>query len=208
MYVQPAMSPVRRIGRGYTVIGYTRTLPLCCIAAYCSKCGPFSVQLFCHGDTQSMWKVKVTTRTVRKVLTQGLSVQKLWTMYNQYFWKYGQSISFIIVTLNKVKCQGHQSHRNSLAFIKENKVIAIRVIRQNETREKEEIWLSPVTKALTTTENSQKAKWQHKNATKNFDYTTIADWLRTVSWSNDGHPTGVVKPVYGIPTFPLTAKPV
>ena len=47
-----------------------------------------------------------------------------------------------------------------------------------------------------------KAKWQHKN----FDYTTTADRLRTVSWSNDNHPTGVVKPVYAIPTFPLTAE--
>ena len=25
------------------------------------------------------------------------------------------------------------------------------------------------------------------NATKNFDYTTIADRLKTVSWSNDNH---------------------
>ena len=42
-------------------------------------------------------------------------------------------------------------------------------------------------------------------------YTTIADRLRTVSWSKNchsGHPTGVVKPVNGIPTFPLTAKDV
>ena len=54
----------------------------------------------------------------------------------------------------------------------------------------------------------QKATWKHKNATKNFDYTTIADRLRTVSWGNDSHPTGVVKPVYGIRTFPLTAKAV
>ena len=54
----------------------------------------------------------------------------------------------------------------------------------------------------------QIASWQHKNATKNFDYTTIADRLRTVSWGNDSHPTGVVKPVYGIPTFQLTAKAV
>ena len=52
----------------------------------------------------------------------------------------------------------------------------------------------------------QKATWQHKNATKSFDYTTIADRLRTVSWGNDSHPNGVVKPVYGITTFPLTAK--
>ena len=49
----------------------------------------------------------------------------------------------------------------------------------------------------------QKATWQHKNAIKNFDYTTIAARLRTVSWGNESHPTGVVKPVYGIPTFPL-----
>ena len=42
----------------------------------------------------------------------------------------------------------------------------------------------------------QKATWQHKNATKNFDYTMIADRLRTVSWSNNSYPTSVVKPVY------------
>ena len=60
----------------------------------------------------------------------------------------------------------------------------------------------------------QKAKWQHKSATKNFDYTMIADrfrsydWLRTVSCCDDSHQTGVAKPVYGIPTFPLTTKAV
>ena len=54
----------------------------------------------------------------------------------------------------------------------------------------------------------QKESWKHKNASKNFDYTTIADRLRTVSWSNDSHATGVNKPVYGIQTFPLAAKAV
>ena len=54
----------------------------------------------------------------------------------------------------------------------------------------------------------QKATWQHKNATKNFENTTIGDRLRTVSSVNDSHQTGVSKPVYGIPTFPLTAKAV
>ena len=51
-------------------------------------------------------------------------------------------------------------------------------------------------------------QWTIQNATKNFDYTTIADRLRTVSRSNSSHPTGVVKPVYGYQTFPLTAKAV
>ena len=43
------------------------------------------------------------------------------------------------------------------------------------------------------TENLKTNK-QHKNANENFDYTTIADRLRTVSWSNNSHTTGVVKP--------------
>ena len=59
-------------------------------------------------------------------------------------------------------------------------------------RKKEEIWLSPMTKAPYTYRKIEKATRQHKN----FDYTTIAGRLRTVSGSNNGHPTGVVKPIY------------
>ena len=67
---------------------------------------------------------------------------------------------------------------------------------------KEDIWLSPMTKTHTPTEKSKKERDNTKNpATKNFDYTTIADRLRTVSWSKNSHPTGVVKPVYERPTF-------
>ena len=51
----------------------------------------------------------------------------------------------------------------------------------------------------------QKATWQ-QNATKNFDYTTITDRLKTVSWSNSSHPAGLVKSVYERSTLPLTAK--
>ena len=43
---------------------------------------------------------------------------------------------------------------------------------------------------------------------KNFEYTTIADRLKTVSFGNDSHPTGVVKPVNGIPSIQLTATVV
>ena len=57
------------------------------------------------------------------------------------------------------------------------------------------------------TENS-KTNGQHKNTIKNFDYTTIAGRLRTVRWRNNSHPTCVVKPVYGYPTFSLTANAV
>ena len=54
---------------------------------------------------------------------------------------------------------------------------------EKKKEKKKEIWPSPMTKPPITTENS-KTKGQHTNATKNFDYTTIADRLRTVSWSN------------------------
>ena len=74
-------------------------------------------------------------------------------------------------------------------------------------REKEGDLTQSYDKPPIPTENS-KTKGQLTNATKNFDYTTIADRLRTVSWSNNSHPTGVVKSVYGYPTFPLTAKAV
>ena len=47
-------------------------------------------------------------------------------------------------------------------------------------------------------------KWRHQH----FDYTTIADRLKKVIWSNDSHLTAVVEPVYGIQTFPLTTKAV
>ena len=55
------------------------------------------------------------------------------------------------------------------------------------------------------TENS-KSNGQHKNATKNFDYTTIADRLRTVSWSNNSHSTGVVKPGLKGTNLPTNCK--
>ena len=65
-----------------------------------------------------------------------------------------------------------------------------------------------MTKAPPPTEKSKKQHDNMKNATKNFDYTTFADGLRTDSWSNSSHPTGVVKPFKEQSTFPLTAKGV
>ena len=46
-------------------------------------------------------------------------------------------------------------------------------------KKKEEIWLSLITKAPTSTEKSKKQRDQKKNP-KNFDYTTIVDRLRMV----------------------------
>ena len=66
---------------------------------------------------------------------------------------------------------------------------------------KEEIWLCPMTKAPTPTEMSKGQNDYTNNATKKFDYTAAADRLRTVSWSNYSHPTGVVNLVYG-PNLP------
>ena len=64
------------------------------------------------------------------------------------------------------------------------------VLRSDD--KKEEIWLSPMTNAYTPTEKSIKHRDNLKNRHQNFDYTTIADRLRTVSRSNRSHSTGVV----------------
>ena len=64
-----------------------------------------------------------------------------------------------------------------------------------------------MTKDLTRTENS-KTKVTTQKCLQNFDYTTIADRIWTVSWSNERHQTGLVQPVYGIQAFPLTTKAV
>ena len=67
-----------------------------------------------------------------------------------------------------------------------------------------------MTKALIPTENFRKKNKNvtTQNATKNFDYTTIADQLRTVNWSDESHTTGVIKPVNRISIFLLIAKAV
>ena len=61
-----------------------------------------------------------------------------------------------------------------------------------------------MTKALTSQE-TPKSKVTTQKRNQNI---SIADRVRTVSWSDDSNQTGVVKPVDGIKTFPLTAKAV
>ena len=64
-----------------------------------------------------------------------------------------------------------------------------------------------MTKAPIPTENPKRNVTIQK-LHQNFDYTTIADRHRMVSWGEDIHPTGMVKTVNGISTFQLTAKAV
>ena len=47
-------------------------------------------------------------------------------------------------------------------------------------------------KSLYISRNVKRAKWQHQQRHKKFDYTAIAGQHRTVSWRNYDHPTGVV----------------
>ena len=53
-----------------------------------------------------------------------------------------------------------------------------------------------MTKAPTPTEKYKSNATTQKRH-QNFDNTTIADRLRTVSWGNESHQTGVDKLVYG-----------
>ena len=58
---------------------------------------------------------------------------------------------------------------------------------------KEEIWHSPMTKAFILSENESQETTKRRH--QNFDYTTIANRLSKVIWSNYCHPIGVLKPV-------------
>ena len=71
-----------------------------------------------------------------------------------------------------------------------------------EVREKGRDLTQSYDKSPYTHRKIQKATRQQKkkNATKNFDYTTITDRLRTVSGSNNSH-----QPVNERSIFPLTA---
>ena len=62
--------------------------------------------------------------------------------------------------------------------------LASRCLLNMTHTKKENIWLSPVTKAPKPTEKSKK----HRDNIKNFDYKTTADRLRTVIWSNSSKP--------------------
>ena len=55
--------------------------------------------------------------------------------------------------------------------------------------------------------NVTRATWQHKDVTKKFDYTAIADRLRTVRWSNYSHPIGVVFRLIVLPRAMTSMSP-
>ena len=64
-------------------------------------------------------------------------------------------------------------------------------------KEKEEIWLRPITKAPTPTEMPKGQNDNTHNATKKVDYRAVADRLMPFSWSNYVNPTVGVNLVYG-----------
>ena len=66
-------------------------------------------------------------------------------------------------------------------------VQSVHILTEQE-KKKEENWLSPMTKAPTPTEKSEKHRDNIQKRHQNFDNTTIADRLRTVSWSNSSQP--------------------
>ena len=66
-------------------------------------------------------------------------------------------------------------------------------IMPNFTEKKKEIRPSPMTKTFLPTKNQKPIDNTQKPIEK-FDYSMIADRLRTVSWSDSSHPTGVVNP--------------
>ena len=68
--------------------------------------------------------------------------------------------------------------------------LGVPLFERKRERSDSVLWQKPL--------HPEKSKKQSDNTImpqKNFDYITIADRLRTVSWGNDSRPTGVVKPI-------------
>ena len=82
-------------------------------------------------------------------------------------------------------------------------VEVIQIYKRKRKRSDSVLWRKPLRPQRNPTSNATTHKRLHKLRLHN-----IADRLVTVSCSNDSHPTGVIKPVYRTPTFPLTAKVV
>ena len=93
-----------------------------------------------------------------------------------------------------------QKNEHSLSFIP---IFSSHVLSETYDK-KEEIWLSPLTKAPTSTEKSKKELDNTKTPPK----PSITQPLQTVLGRSVGvinsHPTGVFKPVFGSPAFPLS----
>ena len=78
-------------------------------------------------------------------------------------------------------------------FFKSGGLIGYKSICSMRKRKRSDsvLWQNPLY-----SRNVKRAKWQHKQRNKKFNYTAVADRLRTVSWSNYGQPTGVVYRFY------------
>ena len=77
--------------------------------------------------------------------------------------------------------------------------LASRIRRRKRKISDSVLWQKPLYQ-----QKIQNTNWQHQHANKKFTYTIIADRFGTAGWSNNIHPTGVVKPVYGYPTYEAT----
>ena len=144
--------------------------------------GTFSILLICIADfknfVQNLW-TRIECKLLARMCTRLLIFQPfaLWNLSKFCETRSLTKIKLEIVGTFQCKLKGTKN-----SIVKEKKA---------------EIWLSPMTKAHTPTEMSQGQSDKTNNATKKFDHTAVADRLRTVSWSNYGHPTGVVNLIYG-----------
>ena len=118
------------------------------------------------------------------------------------------SIAVIVRLFNMAICVKTQQKLKALTLLS-TFIVLVKKDTHSEYRRKayettmlmSPIVFSPMTKAPTPNKNKTKTP-------PKLDYTTIADRLRTVRWSNNSNLTGVVKPVYERSTFPLTATAV
>ena len=105
-------------------------------------------------------------------MTEGpLATAGIWSTYPQSFVSIPEAFGDQVSRLSYILPQRYNIFPRNPQNIAYSANINLVSIKCNEKTN--EIWLCPMTKTLIPTENST-TNWQHKNATKNFDYTTIA----------------------------------
>ena len=135
--------------------------------------------------------------------------------YNSQLWSVESQVNSDIMRLHVLDCNYFNmqtpSRKASCGNGRQTRYVLISLLMRRMSQNKCIELIDSKRKGRDLTQSYDKSPYTHRKIKrhKKFDYTTIVDWLRTVNWSSNSHPTGVVKPFYErstIPKRPQTCK--
>ena len=138
----------------------------------------YAFRVLCRYILFFQWIPASTPKWYNESLKQCFTAPGTW--FKKKRWRYSNKIQKDFDFLFRIKCDKGKRRRSDSV-----------------------LWQKPLHP-----QKSPKSNVTTEKRQQNLDYTTIADRLRMVSWSNSSHPTGEVKPAYERSTFTLTATAV